>query len=203
MATLIHINRDSKGVTYQTVSVITSELVVWVNNDTLDAHWPSLSPNPIGPAPSPNSSAVPLVNPGGAPPATPPNLAFQVKYTDKEPKYSTLTGLINVFNPFQAGTLKLPAASVNQAIQPQTVATGGVSPYSITGQLFQVANSSGAIIASGSGPGPGLTLTATTNNAGITVTGTPTLAGTYTFTFNATDGMGLNVQQSQFTMVVS
>lgn len=204
MPTIININRNGSTVTYETVSVITADLVVWKNNDPLDAHWPSLSPNTLGPAPSPNSSFVPLVNPGGTPPANPPNLAFQVVYTDNEPKFGGLQGIINVFNPFQASATALPAQKVNTPIAtPIPVAQGGMSPYNVTGELFQVTNAQGTIVSSGSGPGPGLALKGTTNNAGVVLTGAPTLVGTYTFTFNATDGMGLNVQQNQFTMVVT
>ena len=48
MPTIININRNGSAVTYETVSVITAELVVWKNNDPQDAHWPSLSPNTLG-----------------------------------------------------------------------------------------------------------------------------------------------------------
>lgn len=202
MATPIQINRNGSVVTFETVSVITADLVFWINNDPRASHWPSLSPNQIGPAPSPNSSPTALVNPGGTPPADPPNLAFQVVYTDRND--ATLKGVINVFQPFQvAAKTALPAATKNTPIPPQPVATGGISPYTFASQIHQVTDASGSVTSSGPGPGPGLTLTASTNNAGITVGGTPTLSGTYTFTFDVTDGMGLNIQQTQFTMVVS
>jgi hypothetical protein len=209
MPTIININRNGSSVTYETVSVMTADLVVWKNNDTQDAHWPSLLPNPLGPSPSPNSSAVALVNPGGTPPTDPPNLAFQLVYNDYEPNYKTVKGIINVFNPFQSAATSLPAQKVNTPIAaPIAVTQGGMSPYSITGELYQVTVQN-AIVSQGSGPGPGLTLQEADKidpakkNVGVVLTGTPAMTGTYTFTFNATDGMGLNVQQNQFTMVVS
>jgi hypothetical protein len=213
MATLINITRSGNTVTFDPVSVVPSELVVWVNQDPKQAHWPSLSPNQIGPAPSKNSSAVPLTNPGGTPPASPPNLAFQVKYTCTLLGHQNEAGIINVFNQFQAGipaaggkvTFALPAATTGLQIKPQVVAAGGMSPYTINSQQYQVTDATGNIVSGpGSGPGPGLTLTPDPkNNGGISISGMPSVSGTYTFTFDATDGMGINVQQSQFTMAVS
>jgi hypothetical protein len=78
-----------------------------------------------------------------------------------------------------------------------------MSPYAISGQQFQVTDSNGNIIKSGSGIGPGLKLNASTNSSGITVSGTPTMSGTYNFTFTVNDGMGKNLQQTQYVMVVA
>jgi len=112
-------------------------------------------------------------------------------------------GTILVYNEFQAGQTTLASAKIGIPIASQAVITGGKSNYSVTGQQYQVTNSQGQVISSGVGAGPGLMLTASADNTGISVSGTPTVAGTYTFTLNATDAMGLNVQQNQFTMVVS
>jgi len=210
MATTINITRKGGVVTFETVSIPTFELVIWANQDPQAAHWPELLPlpilqilslNQIGPYPSPNSSAVALTNPG-TPPTNPPNLAFQLTYTCKI--HPNERGVINVFNPFQAaGTTTLPSVTKGTTIN-QPVATGGMSPYNITEQAYQVTTPQGTVIQSGSGSsGPGLALTPSPSNAGINVTGAPSVSGTYTFAFNATDGMGLNVQQSQFTMVVT
>ncbi len=212
MSTLINIRRNGTQVIFEPASVTVSELVIWKNEDPQEPHQPSLITNQLGAAPSPNSSLTPLTNPGGTPPPSPPNLAFQISYTCLIPGH-TETGTINVFNEFQAGVMvngkftagagALQAATKNQPIPSQVVAQGGMSKYTISGELFEITDANGNIIQSGSGPGPGLQLQGTTNNGGITVSGTPTVSGTYTFTFSATDGMGLNIQQNQYTMQVS
>lgn len=201
MSILIHIKRENGAVSFEPVSVIAADLVVWVNQDKESAHWPALSPNQIGAAPSPNSSDVPAPGPtvaGTKPP-------YSVTYKCLLPGHENETGTIDVLNPFSpATTANLPNATLNQPLPvPVQVATGGLSPYTINSQLFQVV-AGGNIVQSGQGsPGPGLTLNPTADNTGLTVSGTPTVAGTYTFTFDATDAMGLNVQQTQFTMNVA
>ncbi len=202
MAKLIEITRDASGVTFETVSIPKSELVFWSNQDPKEPHWPSLTSNQLGPAPSPNSSKTPVSQPSPPNPLE-PNALFSVVYTCKIDKHEKEKGTINVFDDFQAGATALPAATKGTAIAPQAVAKGGKSPYTLTEVIFQVTNAQGQVIQSGSGPGPGLSLVASSDNSGITVTGTPSVAGAYTFTFNATDGMGLNVQQNQCTMAVS
>ncbi len=155
-----------------------------------------------------------MANPGGNPPPTPKNLVFQVTYTCLIPGHNE-TGVINVFNEFQAGVLvngkftpgngALQPATKNQPIQPQIVAQGGMSKYTISDEMFQITDAGGNIgnTVNGSGPGPGLKIEGSDDNSGIFVSGTPTMAGTYTFTFSATDGMKLNIQQNQYTMQVS
>lgn len=200
MSILIHIKRENGAVSFEPVSVIAADLVVWVNQDKEAAHWPSLSPNKIGAAPSANSSNVPAPGPkvaGTQPP-------YSVTYKCLLQGHENETGTINVFNTFSsASTANLPNAALNQPLPaPVPVATGGQSPYTINSQLFQVV-AGGNIVQQGQGVGPGLTLNATADNTGLTVSGTPTVAGTYAFTFDATDAMGLNVQQTQFTMTVA
>ena len=102
-------------------------------------------------------------------------------------------------------TTKLPPAKVNQPLPtnpPVQVVAGGKSPYTITGQFFQITGNNPS---SGSNSiGPGLKLNPDqTNNGGITVTGIPTVVGTYNFTFTVDDAMGRNLQQVQYSMVVS
>lgn len=200
MSILIHIKRENGIVSFETASVIAADLVVWVNQDKEAAHWPSLSPNQIGAAPSPNSSDVPAPGPTVAG-ANPP---YSVSYKCLLEGHENETGTINVFNAFSAATAKLPDAKLNQPLPtPVPVATGGQSPYTINSQLFQVVAGGNIVQQGQGGVGPGLTLSATTDNTGLTVSGTPTVAGTYTFTFDATDAMGLNVQQTQFTMNIA
>lgn len=192
----IKITRDiNNNVQFETVSVDNTENVFFLNLDTLEPHWPTIASNQLGPAPSaPSSQCQP--NPTGALPA-------QVTYQCQIAGHTNEQGIINVFAQLAApaSTTLNPAVS-GQPIASQQVVVGGVSPYQISGQLFEI-TVSGVVTQSGSGIGPGLKLTPTTNNTGIFVSGTPTESGTYTFTFEVNDGMGANLQQIQYTMVVS
>jgi len=213
----IHITRDSNGkVTFETVSVDVTDNVFFTNLDPQQAHWPYWDPNAtspdfcdnqIGAAPSPNSSQctvrVPQVtNPTPPPPTvnqTPPYpLTYKCKLHQGE------QGIINVFAQLAAGTTTLPQVSVNTPFAaPVQVVVGGKSPYTVTGQQFQVTDSTGNVIKSGQGSiGPGLLLNASTGNQGITVAGIPSLVGTYQFTFTVNDAMGKNLQQVQYSMKV-
>ena len=187
----IHIRRDSTGkVTFETVSVDTTETVFFTNLDPQQAHFPSICTNQLGPAPSANSSQCTL-----GPPTN--NV---VTYTCT--LHPGEQGTINVFNPLKAVNATLAVATVGTAISEQQVVSGGMAPYAISGQLFQVLNGT-TVVQSGSGIGPGLQLNAKTSALGITVTGTPTVQGTYTFTFTVNDAMGRNLQQVQYPMVVN
>jgi hypothetical protein len=190
----INITRDSKGnVTFEEVSIDVTENVFFTNLDTQAAHWPYLAfcDNQIGPAPSPNSSQCTVVQ-------QPP--VFQFLYGCK--LHDNERGIINVYPQLAAGTTALPKIKVNTALAaPAQVVVGGKSPYTVTGQLFQII-SGGNVIDSGSGIGPGLQLNPQPKNGGITVTGTPTVAGTYKFTFAVNDGLGNNLQQVQYSMIV-
>lgn len=192
----INITRDSKGnVTFEEVSIDVTENVFFTNLDTQAAHWPYLAfcDNQIGPAPSPNSSQCTVVQ-------QPP--IFQFLYGCK--LHDNERGIINVYPQLAAVNQVLTPASVNQPLKPVQVVSGGKSPYTITGQLFQVTDSGGKVIDSGSGIGPGLQLNPDQQKSGgITVSGTPTLVGTYQFTFTVNDGMGGNLQQAQYSLKVS
>ncbi|HJR08393.1 MAG TPA: hypothetical protein VJ842_14120 [Pyrinomonadaceae bacterium] len=194
----INITRDSSGnVTFQTVSIDTSENVFFANQDPKEAHWPDIATNQIGAAPSANSSQCTVTTPSSLLP--PKN---QVPYTCK--LHSNEKGIINVFAPLAAATTKLAKATKGTAITKQQVVKGGMTPYKLGGQLFQILDPNGNVIQSGSGNiGPGLTLTATTDNTGVWVSGTPTVSGTYQFTFTVDDGMGKNLQQVQYSMEVA
>lgn len=222
----IKITRSNGTVSFQTVNIDITETVFFTNLDTQQAHWPYWDPNAtspdfcdnqIGAAPSPNSSQctvrVPQVtNPTPPPPTvnqTPPySLTYKCKLHQNE------QGAINVFaqlafspppSPSAApGTTTLPQVSVNTPFAaPVQVVVGGKSPYTVTGQQFQVTDSTGNVIKSGQGSiGPGLLLNASTDNQGITVAGIPSLVGTYQFTFTVNDAMGKNLQQVQYLMKV-
>jgi hypothetical protein len=119
-------------------------------------------------------------------------------------------GIINVFAPLAAVVNSPPGpvtvlkpATKGTAIAVQPVVTGGMSPYDISGQQFQITDNKGNVIKSGAGIGPGLKLNPSTDSSGITVSGTPTMSGTYNFTFVVNDAMGKNLQQAQYSMVVT
>ncbi len=206
----INITRDNNGkVTFQEVSIDATENVFFTNLDTQQPHWPYLNPNAaspdfcdnqIGPAPSSNSSQCTVPTPKDL---NPPNnkVTYKCKLHPNDPNEQ---GTINVFAQLAAGTTTLPQVSVNTPLPAPgpVVVVGGKSPYTISGQQFQVTDSAGTVIQSGSGIGPGLQLSATTNNKGISVTGTPTVAGTYKFTFTVDDAMGKNLQLVQYSMKV-
>ena len=186
----IHITRDETGkVTFETVSVDTTETVIFTNLDPQAAHWPDLATNQLGPAPSPNSSQCVLPSPAPNP------FTYGCKLHADE------RGAINVFPPLTAKT-SLKEAKVGTPIAEQTVVTGGMAPYAISGQTFQVKDGHNKVIQSGAGVGPGLQLNAETSDLGITITGTPTVVGTYAFTFVVNDAMGRNLQLVQYSMAV-
>jgi hypothetical protein len=106
-----------------------------------------------------------------------------------------------VFLQLAAGTTTLPQATVNSAIAPAQVVVGGVAPYQISGQQFQIVDSGNNIIQQGSNSiGPGMSLTPGEN--GIWASGTPTVVGTYNFTFTVNDSEARNLQQVQYSMSV-
>lgn len=193
----IHITRQHGQVVFEDVSVDTSETVFFTNLDTETAHWPAIATNKLGPAPSPNSSecAVPV-------PSNNPSPPYDVSYACK--LHAGETGVIHVFNQLAAGTTAFNGV-VGQPLQPQLVVTGGKSPYTISGEVFQIVDNHGQIIhpqEQGS-IGPGLQLQPQPNSGGIKLSGTPAVAGTYQFTFVVDDAMGRNLQQVQYSLQVS
>ncbi|HYP00085.1 MAG TPA: putative Ig domain-containing protein [Pyrinomonadaceae bacterium] len=194
----INITRDSSGnVTFETVSIDVTENVFFTNQDPDEAHWPTLATNQLGTYPSPNSSQCTVPTPDNL---TPPNnqVTYGCQLHDNE------QGIINVFAQLAAATTDLAQATKGKPITRQQVVEGGMSPYAISGQIYQVTDSNGNVIKSGTGSiGPGLSLSASTNSDGIWVSGTPTMSGTYNFTFTVNDAMGRNLQQVQYSMVVA
>ena len=202
----INITRDNTGkVTFEPVSIDPTENVFFTNLDPQQAHWPYLNPNAaspdfcdnqIGPAPSPNSSQCTVPVPAGT------NPPYTVTYKCKP--HPGEQGTISVFAQLAAGTTALPQVSVNTPFAaPVQVVVGGKSPYTVTGQQFQVIDNNGNVIKSGQGSiGPGLLINASTDNQGISVAGIPSLVGTYQFTFTVNDAMGKNLQQVQYSMKV-
>lgn len=191
----IKITRDgSNNVDFETVSIDRSENVFFINLDPQEEHWPTLASNLLGAAPSaPSSQCQP--DPTGA--------LNEVTYQCQIKGHEDEKGVINIFDVLAEANQTLAPAVHGQPIARQQVVQGGVSPYQITGELFEVTGAGGVVVQSGSGIGPGLQLIATTDNTGIFVAGTPTVSGTYTFTFTVDDGMGANLQQIQYTMKVT
>lgn len=194
----IKITRSYDTVTFETVNIDVTENVFFTNLDPKEAHWPTLATNQVGPYPSPNSSDCTVTPPAVL---TPP--ANQVTYTCKIEGHQNEKGIINVFAVLAAGSTTLSPATKGSQITEQQVVVGGMSPYTISDQLFEITDSQGNVIQSGSGVGPGLQLNPKPNSAGITVTGTPTVSGTYNFTFTVNDAMGKNLQQVQYSMKVA
>lgn len=191
----INITRDSNNnVVFETVSVDRTENVFFINLDPLEAHWPTLASNQLGAAPSaPSSQCQP--DPSGA--------LAQVTYQCQIAGHKNEQGVINIFDQLAETNTTLGPAINGQPISKQQVVQGGMSPYQISGELYEIVGPGGAVIESGSGVGPGLQLMASTDNTGVLVAGTPTVSGTYNFTFTVDDAMGENLQQIQYTMVVT
>ncbi len=186
----IHITRSNNVVTFETVSVDNTETVFFTNDDSQAAHWPTITSNQLGPAPSPNSSQCSV-----------PTDAGPYQYGCKIAGHENESGTINVFLQLAAGTTTLPQVTVNSSITPVQVVVGGLPPYQISGQIFQVVDSRGNIIQQGSNSiGPGMSLTP--GDSGIWANGTPTVVGTYNFTFTVNDSAGRNLQQVQYSMSV-
>ena len=193
---VIAITRLGNQVTFAPVSIDITENVVFSNQDPQQAHWPTLPTctNQLGAAPSPNSSECPVPPPSAT--ADPPyTVPYGCRYHSQE------QGTINVYAVLAADTTTLAPAAVNRPIGAQRVVLGGQPPYAISGQLYQITDAGNRVIQRGNGIGPGLQLTQ--GQQGINVSGTPTVVGTYAFTFTVDDSMGRNLQQTQYTMVVS
>lgn len=193
---LINIKRTGGQVTFEAVSIDITENVVFSNQDN-QAHWPTLPTctNQLGPAPSPNSSECPVPTQGL--PGPPYQVTYGCRFHPEE------QGSIGVYESLAAATTTLAPATAGQAIAAQQVVSGGLAPYRISGELYQITDANNQVIGKGSGIGPGVRLNPGTSAQGVTVSGTPTVAGTYTFTFTVNDSMGRNLQQTQYTMTVS
>jgi len=198
----IKITRANGIVTFETVSIDTTENVFFTNMDATEAHWPTIATNQLGPYKSPNSSQCPVPAPNPL-----PTSPYTFTYGCKIAGHQNEAGTINVYSPLAAvPTTNLGNFTKGAPIAPSgvPVVTGGQSPYAISDQAFQVTDANGNIIQQGSDSiGPGLQLAASTNSTGIAVTGTPTVSGTYYFTFTVNDAKGANLQQVQYSMVVA
>lgn len=206
MLTQINIKRVSGTVTFETVSINNTDLVFFTNLDTdpdlkKSTHKPAICDDELGPSPPNSSKCMVPDSQGNVPPTEKP--PYTVTYKCQMPGHEQEQGTINVFAALAPNNVTLAPATKGQSIKEQQVVKGGKSPYDISGEQFQVTDNNNNVIASGSGIGPELKLNPDqTNSRGITVTGKPTLSGTYKFTFTVDDGMGGNLQQVQYSMVV-
>jgi hypothetical protein len=200
----IRITRDGAGnVTFDPVSIDNTETVFFTNLDPNEDHWPTLTTNKLGKAPSPNSSQcpvpVPQVDNPKPPPPKIPKLPCKVPYGCK--LHENEQGFVNVFAQLAAANKSLQA-TVGQPTNQQVV-QGGKPPYSIT-DLFVNNNSvPGSSTESGQTLpiAPGVQLSQ--DDKGIWVAGTPTQTGNFNFTFTVNDSMGRNLQQVQYSLKVS
>jgi hypothetical protein len=191
----IQITRTNNTVNFQTVSIDVTEFVFFTNLDPQEAHFPTLTTNQLGPAPSPNSSQCAVPQPDSLPGTYP--------YKCSIPGHENEQGEVNVNAVLAAPANIQFSGTVNVAVNEQVV-VGGFSPYQISGELFQVVDSGGNIIDQGSGSiGPGLSLSPTADNSGVYVVGSPTMIGTYSFTFTVNDSAQHNLQQVQYSMAVA
>jgi Zn-dependent M28 family amino/carboxypeptidase len=182
----IRITRDAGGnVSFDPVAVDTTDTVFFINLDPLAEHFPTIASNKLGMAPSPPSSQCH------------PQAVYGCHFHPGE------QGTIQIFAQLAATNNALSSATRGQPIPQQKVVKGGMSPYQISGEVFQVVDAASNVIQGGSGIGPGLQLVPTPDNKGIFVEGTPTVSGTYQFTFVVDDGMGKNLQQIQYSMAVT
>lgn len=181
----IIITRDGSGnVEFETVTVDDTETVFFFNEDSQSEHWPTICAHPVGAAPSdPSSQCFP-----------------ETPYGCRIAGHGDEQGVINMIQPLAEVNTTLNTATKDQPIAEQQVVTGGLSPYHISGEAFELTNSAGTVT-TGSGIGPGLQLVAKAD--GVWVRGTPSVIGTYYFTVIVNDARGLSLQQVQYKMVVS
>jgi hypothetical protein len=212
----IHITRNGNVVTFEPVSIDVTENVFFQNLDRQAAHWPwfrktddspekPFATNQVGAAPSLNSSQCTVPTPQPPPPPS----GYQVTYGCKIAGHENEQGVISVFGQLQSigdpgAPISLHPATQNVPIPRQQLVSGGKSPYRVSEKIFQItAGTPPTVIQSDKDSiGPGLQLSPTDDNTGVWVTGTPTVVGTYHFTFVVDDGMGKNLQQVQYFMVV-
>ena len=193
----IRITRAGNSVQFSELSLDPTGTFFFTNLDPQAAHWPTLIDNQLGPAPAPNSSEAIV------PSADANVLPSAICYGCRIPGHQQERGIIYVFATLVAGPTQGPAVSVGAPVSDWRVVQGGQSPYSISGQIFQVVAGNGQVVQSGQGGiGPGLQLLPLPNHAGVAVVGAPTLAGTYQFTFTVSDATGQNLQQVQYALQV-
>jgi hypothetical protein len=181
----IRIFRDSNHeVKFEEVAVLNTDNVFFINDDNV-THWPTICADKV--EPSEASSECPA-----------PDQPYRCRIDGHEEE----VGTIEKVKPLARGNPELQQATSGQQITEQQVVSGGKSPYITSEASFEVRDSTGATIDSGSGIGPGLHLIPKMNNNGVFVGGTPVLSGTYFFVFTVDDKIEQNLGQIRYSMKV-
>jgi len=195
----IHITRDGKNVTFETVNIDTTENVFFTNMDPKQPHKPSilkLGPDEqLGTYPSPNSSQVPVPAPAVKNPKPPP--LYVVPYTCEIPEHKE-TGTINVYAPLAAVANTALKAIKGKATR-QLLVSGGMPFYKITGVIVNNKNLPDPDLGAPIGNDFALVY----DTRGIWIQGNGTQVETYNFTFTVDDSMGRNLQQVQYSLTVT
>jgi hypothetical protein len=199
----IFIRRTGNSVTFDTVNIDISQNVFFTNLDPDAPHWPAIDPTAADPdfcddellsAPSDNSSQCNVPEPAQG--------TTKVTYGCRIKGHSDERGVINVF-PLLAAVSNTALKAIKGQATKQPVVVGGMPAYKITGLIVNGADVPGSSTAPNEKLpiGPGIELVQ--DAKGISVSGTPTEVNTYDFTFTVDDSMGLNLQQTQFSLTVS
>ena len=180
----IRIFRENGTVKFQEVTVVKTDTVFFINDDN-ETHWPSIIEDKIEPSEASSEAPAP-----------------DQPYGCRIDGHNTEVGIVKKVEPLARVNITLPQATNGQQITEQRVVSGGKSPYITSDELFEVQDSTGTTIQSGSGIGPGLRLIPKEQNMGVFVGGTPTVSGTYHFVFTVDDDIEQNLQQVRFSMKV-
>ena len=179
----IRIFRQNGTVIFEHITVVKGDNVFFINDDN-ETHWPTIVADKI--EPSEASSEAPA-----------PDQPYGCRISGHAE-----VGTVEKVDPLARVNTPLPPATNGQQITEQRLVSGGKSPYITSDELFEIQDSTGATIQSGSGIGPGLHLIPKGQNMGVFVGGTPTVSGTYHFVFTVDDKIEQNLQQIRCSMKV-
>jgi hypothetical protein len=195
----IFIRRTGNAVTFDTVNIDPTENVFFTNLDPDQSHWPAFNPkgeNPdfcddeIFPAPSDNSSQCIV-----------PENQTKVTYGCRIAGHDDEQGVINVFDPLAADVTTIKTTT----IQPtrQRVVKGGMAPYKVSSLIVDGDDVPGTSTRPGEPLPIGGGLQLDQDADGVSVVGMATQSGTFKFTFTVDDSMGRNLQQIQYSLIIS
>jgi hypothetical protein len=183
---------DSGNVQFETVTIVDTDNVFFLNLDTQASHHPSIADNPLGRAPSPPSSqCIPE-----------PTYTCLIEGHENEGGIINIVPALAALNANAENVVDLGSAVMGQPITRQQLMSGGAAPYTISDPFCEITDLAGTVIQQGV-DFAGLVVSGTPENEGVWVSGTPTVSGIYIFTFSVDDAAGTNVQQIQYRIVVS